>query len=32
MSESEDRAGEAVVAPQHVRHPGLWFGVALSRC
>ncbi|MCB2124520.1 MAG: hypothetical protein H6897_02270 [Rhodobacteraceae bacterium] len=29
MSESEDRAGEAVVAPQHVRHPGLWFGVAL---
>jgi hypothetical protein len=29
MSESEDRSGEAAVAPQHVRHPGIWFGVAL---
>lgn len=29
MDDSEVRSGEAAIAPQHARHPGLWFGVAL---
>lgn len=29
MDESRERSGETAVAPQHPRHPGLWFGVAL---